>query len=142
MVEVLTAGSSDHQLILLSFHLMQTGGEKDWANVVQNAWNAVARDHALGNGFNDRFNNCIRALLKWNQQLHKNVPQELEQKLSLLQQFQREANSDNVTTIKSLKDEISKLLAQEDLKRRQRAERNWYNLGNKNTKFFHACDTQ
>lgn len=41
-----------------------------------------------------------------------------------------------------MEEEISLLVEQEDLKWRQRAKANWYTLGNKNIKYFHAYANQ
>lgn len=38
--------------------------------------------------------------------------------------------------------ELNLLMEKEDLKLRQMAKRNWYALGDRNIKFFHACATQ
>lgn len=61
------------------------------------------------------------------------------QQLSLLQQVD-EAN--NSKPIKKIDDEITTVLEVEDLKWQQRVKKNWYQLGDKNTKFFHLCVTQ
>ncbi|XP_042939495.1 uncharacterized protein LOC122274525 [Carya illinoinensis] len=48
----------------------------------------------------------------------------------------------NTEELRNLQDKVGLLLEQEDLKWKQRAKRNWYCLGDKNTKFFHACANQ
>lgn len=58
--------------------------------------------------------------------------------LSILQNH----SNPNMTAIKQLEDKIALWLEQDDIKWRQRAKRNWYRLGDKNTKFFYACALQ
>lgn len=48
----------------------------------------------------------------------------------------------SIETIKKLDQDINALLEQEDLKWRQRAKKTWYQLGDKNTKYFYLCATQ
>lgn len=44
--------------------------------------------------------------------------------------------------IMKLQQELHGLMDQEELKWRQRAKKHWYNSGNRNTKFLHACANQ
>lgn len=44
--------------------------------------------------------------------------------------------------IKQLQKELGNLLEEENMKWRQRANINWYQKGDRNTKFFNACATQ
>lgn len=44
--------------------------------------------------------------------------------------------------IKKLKSDLTILLDQEDLKWKQRANKHWYEHGDRNTKYFHACANQ
>ncbi|KAF5452149.1 hypothetical protein F2P56_027179, partial [Juglans regia] len=48
----------------------------------------------------------------------------------------------NIEEIKGLQREIGEMLEIEDLKWKQRAKLNWYQLGDRNTKFFHNCANQ
>lgn len=59
-----------------------------------------------------------------------------------LKQEQEVEGQHNADTIKSLQKELGMLLEKEDLKWKQRAKRNWYLLGDRNTRFFHACASQ
>lgn len=43
---------------------------------------------------------------------------------------------------KRVQKELNFLLEKEELQWKQRAKRNWYAHGDRNTKFFHACATQ
>ncbi|XP_040987704.1 uncharacterized protein LOC121235426 [Juglans microcarpa x Juglans regia] len=56
-----------------------------------------------------------------------------------LMETKTEEGSHNSAAIKALQREIGGLLEKEDVKWKQRAKVNWYQLGDKNTKFFHSC---
>lgn len=60
----------------------------------------------------------------------------------MLSRLQSNASQDNVEAIRQLDWEIVVLNHQEDLKWQQRAKQAWYNLRDKNTKYFHVCATQ
>lgn len=48
----------------------------------------------------------------------------------------------NANTIKSLQDQVGILLEQENINWKQRVKMNWYQLVDKNTKYFHICASQ
>lgn len=66
----------------------------------------------------------------------------LEEKILQLKQLQLNEDINNTEAIKILDGEINALMEQDDLKWRQIAKKSWYNLGDKNTKYFHLCATQ
>ena len=51
-------------------------------------------------------------------------------------------SQENMVEMKMLQEKVGLLLEMEDIKWRQRAKRNWYTLGDKNTRFFHECANQ
>jgi hypothetical protein len=51
-------------------------------------------------------------------------------------------NLDSLEAEHPIKEELHFLLEQEDMKWRQRAKESWLQLGDRNTKYFHACATQ
>lgn len=61
----------------------------------------------------------------------------LEKKILQLKQLQHHEAKNNTEAIKKLDDEINTILEHDDLKWHQRAKKAWYQLGNKNTKYFH-----
>lgn len=56
--------------------------------------------------------------------------------------IQHNEERDNTDEVKRLDKEISILLEEDDIKWRQRAKKTRYQLGDKNTKYFHSCATQ
>lgn len=67
--------------------------------------------------------------------------QELDAKILKLNCLQQQDKPD-IISINNLKKEIDIWLEKEDFQWQQWAKTYWYNYGNKNTKFFHACDSQ
>lgn len=67
---------------------------------------------------------------------------ELREKTGHLKQLQEIENRHNSKEIKRTQQEIEMVLEKEDLKWRKRPKRNWYQLGDRNTKFFHSCANQ
>lgn len=69
---------------------------------------------------------------------HKNYGGETQQLRTLLQSD----GTYNSFEVKNLDEEISAMLASDDLKQRQRTKQHWYQLRDKNTKYFHQSATQ
>lgn len=84
---------------------------------------------------------CSSELVKWYAKKKKLPYEELNEKMLRLELLQAQ-NIPNVSAIRNLVEEISLWLEKEDLRWRQRAKKDWYKLGDQNTKFFHACASQ
>lgn len=82
---------------------------------------------------------CKRELVRWSSYRNREVEKEIKQKTERLKNEQKNEGPHNVEIIKTLHGELGLLLEQEDMKWKQRANRTWYQLGDKNTKFFHSC---
>lgn len=80
-------------------------------------------------------------LTKWCRKSQKELKRALEEKiqqLSLLKQIDRVNKSE---LINQIDEEILTLLEAEDMKWQQWVKQNWYQLGDKNSKFFHIYAT-
>ncbi|XP_035546588.1 uncharacterized protein LOC118348634 [Juglans regia] len=153
-VEVLVARCSDHRPILL--HMNQEHGkqgrhkklfrfEAGWSldesceEVINSVWKERLRGREPSLGLNFKLNETREALVRWSKQRVSDHKKALAEKSELLKELQKNEGSHNIATIKVLQKEIGVLLETEDVKWRQRAKVNWYQLGDKNTKFFHSC---
>jgi oligoendopeptidase F len=85
---------------------------------------------------------CQRSLQQWVRKTVHKADEQIRQKTCELENIQKDLSGQNIEAEKLVKDELHTLLEEEDLKWRQRAKENWLKLGDRNTKFFHACANQ
>jgi hypothetical protein len=64
------------------------------------------------------------------------------QKTLQLGVLQGEGEALDMDHLNSLQDEVNNLIEMEDLKWKQQAKQNWFQHGDRNSKFFHACVNQ
>ncbi|KAF5458995.1 hypothetical protein F2P56_022987 [Juglans regia] len=109
----------------------------------------IAEEWGKGDGVFESIDNvhqllkgCRGSLSNWANFRRKNRFMEINELSSELKKLQDVEGPHNSENIKLLQKKVGSLLELEDLKWRQRAKCNWYNLGDKNTKFFHACASQ
>lgn len=74
--------------------------------------------------------------------LFKERQKDIRSKMEKLKELQDREGPTVMKEIKKLQQDLFIMLAQEDLKWKQRAKRNWYKYGDRNTKYFHTCDNQ
>ncbi|XP_041027017.1 uncharacterized protein LOC121267238 [Juglans microcarpa x Juglans regia] len=152
-VEVRVASSSDHKPLLV--HLMKQKEaegvkrrsfkykaswalEDDCELVLKTAW----RKEDPSNKVVKLLENSKAVFQKWSKKLNNEGKNDIEEKSRLLQRLQENENSGNALEIRKVKEELNLLLEKEDLRWRQRAKTNWCKLGDRNTKYFHACAKQ
>lgn len=84
---------------------------------------------------------CSREI-NWSVKKRRDTEKEIKEKVTLLKLLQNRARTKEIEAINQLVKEISIFLEHEDIKWRQRAKSNWYELRDINTKFFHTCASQ
>lgn len=155
-VEVLTGRSSDHGPM---FSTMKKRGEKVWRKrsvfryeaswakeegcdeVIKGAWHTMQRDIQTQK-IQAKLESCKTTHERWSKQTNSDRTKEIKEKSDLLKQLQDAESRYNVEDVKKIQRELGVLLQNEDLKWKQRAKRNWYAMGDRNPKFFHACASQ
>ncbi|KAF5443040.1 hypothetical protein F2P56_035635 [Juglans regia] len=156
-LEVLTARCSDHRPLLLSMNQVLSivwrrrrmfRDEARWSleegceEVIKNAWTMRQVGGDSAKTLQKLLEDNKGAFVKWNKRLENNKGKILKEKIELLKNLQMNEGSHNMVEIKKLQNEIGVYLEMEDLKWRQRAKLDWYQLGDRNTKFFHSCADQ
>lgn len=74
--------------------------------------------------------------------MKKDKKKVLREKTQQLRRIQQNDVIDNTDEIKRLDEEICTLLEGDNINWRQCAKKNWYQLGEKSSKYFHSCATQ
>ncbi|XP_042944707.1 uncharacterized protein LOC122278595 [Carya illinoinensis] len=151
-VEVLAARCSDHRPLLWCMYQTRNNGirrrkvfryEASWAleeecnEVLKRVWDQVGETNLLS-----KLESSEVTLLKWNRIKILDSKKEIQDRTDELRLLQMNESRGNISEIKSLQKELEKLLEQKDMKWRQRAKQNWFQLGDRNTRFFHSCATQ
>ncbi|XP_042954664.1 uncharacterized protein LOC122291085 [Carya illinoinensis] len=156
-VEVMQARSSDHKPIMLTVieearckrkrrwlfkYEAKWSLEEEGGAVVQEAWKRVATDSNKFKVIEKKLQWCSRALSRWDSRRKQEAAEELKSINERLKWEQQNEGPHNVTIIKELQKKFGLIMEQEDLKWRQRAKQVWHQMGDRNTKYFHACATQ
>lgn len=148
LVEVLTPHNSDHNPLLLScskapsvkskcFHFQASWiSHPEYGGLVQRTWNSTNGDATL------KLNKIKDCSLLFNKHVFGNIfrrKRKIEGRLrGVHQQLDIFPFSTLIQLEKDLQQELSSILAQEELLWYQKSRENWVRFGNRNTKFFHT----
>jgi exonuclease III len=153
-VQVMASRSSDHRPLWVSFTSppiwiprifrfeASWNVSEDCAEVIKKAWSEVGGSGSPMQDILQKLRQCQQALSCWSCFKFGSLTRSLKGLTRRLEGLQDKENPSNLEEIKLLQQEIHQLMEMEDIKWRQRAKRNWYKHGDRNTQYFHAWATQ
>jgi hypothetical protein len=152
-VYILAARTSDHKPLIITCSDIEgdhahskcgTKFEARWlldgeaGDIIANAWTDDIVGGSTIQMVQQRLEKCKGDLRRWSWQKYGNLEKAIKEKTKQLEILQRDEGAVDGQQIKVLQNEIDALLEQEDTRWKQRAKRNWYRNGDRNTPFFHA----
>ncbi|KAG6635752.1 hypothetical protein CIPAW_11G064200 [Carya illinoinensis] len=156
-VQGLSARSSDHLPLLVltrGNEVRQRRGqfpfrfeaswvkEEDCEEKIKQEWVRGQQSTDFVKKVQTRLKFCSGMLVRSFKRKDKERTSEIDQITRKIKEVQEDLGHHNIEELKSLQKQVGGLLEQEDIKWRQRAKRNWYSLGDKNTRSFHECANQ
>ena len=90
----------------------------------------------------EKIKRCRFTLVDWSQHTFRLSKPQLQEKQKMLEELCLHNRAENLSSIKSLKAEITNIIHQDELFWRQRSRSIWLPTGDKNTKYFHNRASQ
>lgn len=154
VVEVLPVSNSDHKPLLPTFdaeyrmpsqllrYEAKWNLDEECHLVIQHSWNEgeIGRDQ-MGAVLQNLVR-CKASLNAWSRLKFGGTTRTINSQSKRLERLQREEQPGTLATIREVQGELNKLLEMEYVKWWQRAKRNWFKDGDRNTQFFHAWANQ
>lgn len=110
--------------------------------MVREAWTKeVDRSNSLGSAWIS-LAKCKTSLKAWSKAKFGNAERQIAFLSKRLDRLQNKEFPANLATIKQVQADLNKLFEMKEIKWRQRAKRNWFFGGDRNTQFFHAWTNQ
>jgi hypothetical protein len=151
---VLAKRSSDHHPILLqtNYKKHRMGKifrlnacwtkDKEFTEVIHKAWTSDSRIGDPWVNFHGKIQRCKKQIQRWVRKKEWATEGIIKEKSEKLKSIQEESNPNDFEKEKELKEELQRLMEQEELSLKQRAKVDWLRHGDKNSKYFHACVRQ
>jgi len=150
VIEVLPASISDHKPLCLQFDKgrryipklfrfeAKWNLDEECSVVVSEAW-AKEGDEGRSQGHSwSKLDRCKARLTEWSKAKFGNPKRTMDNLSKKLERLQNAENPRSLEAIKQVQRDLNKLLEMEEVRWRQRAKRNWFSGGDRNTQFFHA----
>jgi len=154
VLEVLPVSCSDHNPLWLSLTPTTIDKPKlfrfeacwnvldECAEVVKQAWITEEAENISLETMHQKLQRCQVMLQEWSRNSVGAVNIKLKKKQKQLEHLQKNEKPALEPKIQAIQGEINALLEMEDIRWRQRAKRNWYVQGDRNTQYFHAWANQ
>jgi hypothetical protein len=107
--------------------------EQELDTVVQDAWN---KDNH--NPLTEKLKACAEDLDAWGTKIRKRFTRDIQEYREEMERYQDTSSEMNMLKYQTARDNLSKVLKQEEEYWKQRAKAHWLKDGDSNTKFFHA----
>jgi hypothetical protein len=112
--------------------------DDEFDQIVCDAWDEGGLGGSKMQQVRQKLSSCQSGLTRWSARKFGNAERVLKEKTKILGILQKEEGPSNWDEIKRLQTEIDFILDQEDLRWKQRAKQNWYQVVDQNMPFFHA----
>ncbi|XP_042983236.1 uncharacterized protein LOC122312642 [Carya illinoinensis] len=156
-IYTLSAQSSDHSPLFVSMsndlnncfqkrHLFRYecswDKKEECRKIVEEEWRSKATRGSKLHSVLGGLTLCRKALTRWKKICYKNNKELVLEHLQVISRLQEENMGQSGAVIKEKQKAVDQLLAEDDLRWKQRAKQRWLQNGDRNTRYFHMCANQ
>jgi hypothetical protein len=114
-------------------------GESGYSEVINDAWKVDRGEGMNWDNLGRKLEACVYGLTAWRKKWKGSEQASISRLQKTLLNLQSREDEGAEMAIKKVQDELGQLLDKEDIWWRQHAKEEWLKLGDRNTRFFHAC---
>ncbi|CAI9772174.1 unnamed protein product [Fraxinus pennsylvanica] len=111
-------------------------------DIIASFWSRHAGQNSSFGWFKEGLMRCREKLQFWARSNARDARKVLQVNMQKLRSLQNVNQGDLNGRIKDIKNQVDALLAEEEIKWRQRSKQMWLKSGDKNTPYFHKCTSQ
>jgi hypothetical protein len=156
-VEVVEACNSDHLPLVVALDSTRAntnirprvfryaagwGKHKENKETIKKIWRVKKTQNNSWAQVKNKLETSKKAIVQWRKKKVQEGDRGVEEKIGRLKNLQEQGGVEVQEDITLLQSEINNILEKEDLKWKQLAKEHWLKLGDKNTKYYHACVNQ